>query len=438
VNGVIADRALSAYREDFDAREARGREPAWLRTLRANAFARFTELGIPGRKEEAWRHLDLNPIRNTVFPLADSAGLGAPGGSGLREKVAFWPDSSRLVFVDGVFSPDLSEPPTSESGWQFRTLAAGAFRDAERPAGYGDLARMEAHPFAAWNTAFAADGADLSLRANATAVAPVYLIFVAATPGVHHPRLRVNLGRGARAALLEEYVSLGDGATFANATGEIRLCDGAELEHVRIQREAAESIHYGTVAVEAGRDARYRSTSFALGAGPARVDLGVRLAGPGAECRLHGLYVPDGRRMVDHHTSIDHLVPRTTSHQLYKGILADRSRAVFNGMIHIHEGAQQSVAEQHNPNLVLSPDALVNSNPQLRIHADDVKCRHGSTIGQMDGDKLFYLRSRGLSEPEAAMLLVTAFTSEILEAIGVTEVRETLTAEVARRCVSHV
>jgi len=437
VSTALAEPALSAYRDAFAARGGERGEPEWLRTVRAHAFARFLELGIPGRKDEAWRQLDLGPIRDAVFPLAGAPGA-APGISGLREAVAHWPETNRLVFVNGAYAPELSEPPAADSAWRFTPLGASAFAGGARPAAFAELLPGESQPFAAWNTAFVRDGASVTLGRGAVAGEPLHLIFAAASPGVNHPRLLLDLGREASGVVLEEYVTLGAEAAFANAVGEIRLGDGSRLEHVRLQREAGNAIHVGALAVDAGRDARYRSTSFALGAGPARIDLHVRLRGEGAECLLHGLYVPDARRVIDHHTAIDHLVPHTTSRQLYKGILADRARSVFNGMIHIHENAQKTSAEQHNPNLLLSPDALANSNPQLRILADDVKCRHGSTIGKLEADKLFYLRSRGLPAEEAAMLLVTAFAAEILEGIGITAVRDALADEVARRYTAHV
>jgi Fe-S cluster assembly protein SufD len=264
----------------------------------------------------------------------------------------------------------------------------------------------------------------------------VHLVFLTvgspAFPAMH-PRVLVIGEPGSRATIVEEYLTRGEGATFTNAVSELFVDANAHLRYLRVQHESEETFHFATVAARLERDANLESVSVALGGGLSRTDLNVGLYGEGGNCTLNGLYAVAGRQTVDHHTFVDHAVPHTSSRQLYKGLLGGHSRAVFNGQILIRDGAQKSDAQQANANLLLSRDAMVNTNPQLRIFADDIKCRHGATIGQMDEDRVFYLRSRGLDEATARRLLMRAFAAEILETLDVGGLGSRLTERVTER-----
>jgi Fe-S cluster assembly protein SufD len=241
-----------------------------------------------------------------------------------------------------------------------------------------------------------------------------------------YPRTLVVALPGSRATVIETHLGAEGLPYLADAVTEIDVADGASLEHCRVEADAETAFHVATVQARLGRDARLVSNAASLGAGLARIDIGATLA-EGAECTLNGLYLGDGSRHVDHHTSVDHAAPHGTSHQLYKGILSGSARAVFNGRIRVAEGASKTDAFQANRNLLLSREALVFTRPQLEIHADDVKCTHGATIGQLDAGALFYLRSRGIGEAEARRLLLEAFVGEVIGRIGFGPLAERLT-----------
>lgn len=379
------------FRSDFDAVQA-GEAAPWAKKLRAGAYARFEALGFPKRKDEAWRNLNLAALERIPHRA------GKPG-------------------IHLVHRPE---------GVQVEPLADVLVGDPSR---LGTIAVDDEHPFLALNTALMHHGLRIRIPEGLEVADPIHVLFEGGDgtdPTAVHPRLLVEVGTGASATLVEEYAGTDGSRLWTNAVTEIAVAENASLRHHRIQRDAVTAFHVGVAAVRLERDASYRSTSIALGGGLARLDLRVALAGPGADCGLDGLFTPAGKQVVDHHTYIDHLAEHTTSRQLYKGILAGSSRGVFNGRIFIHEGAQKTVAEQSNQNLLLSERALVHTNPQLRIYADDVKCRHGATVGQVDRNKLFYLRTRGLDEAAAREILVRAFASEILARVGEQDLRERL------------
>jgi Fe-S cluster assembly protein SufD len=246
-------------------------------------------------------------------------------------------------------------------------------------------------------------------------------------------RLLVVAGALSRATVVETFLGNGTAAGLTNAVGEVEIGDGASLDHVRVEAEGAASLHLGALDARLGRDARFASHEVSLGARWARAEIGAALVAPGAECFLNGFYLADGSRHVDHRTSIDHAVSHGASHQLYKGILGGTSRAVFHGRILVRPDAQKIDALQSNRNLLLSKEALVFTRPQLEIYANDVKCTHGATVGQLDAEALFYLRSRGIGSHEARRLLIRAFTGEVLERIPLAAVRERIEEEVASR-----
>jgi Fe-S cluster assembly protein SufD len=283
----------------------------------------------------------------------------------------------------------------------------------------------KSYPFAAWNTAFFQDGAFLQLAAGAVVADPIHLVFLseeAEEPSVSHPRILIVAEKGSQAVIVETY--LGAGRYLTNAVTEIVAGDGAVIDHYKVQDESPSGFHVQGVQVFQKRSSNYTSHNLALGAQLARTDLNVLLAEPGGECTLNGLFVGNGTQHLDNHTVIDHASPHCTSRELYKGILDGKSRGVFTGKIIVRPDAQKTDAVQTNRNLLLSREALVNSTPALEIRADDVKCRHGSTIGQIDPLALFYMRSRGISEEDARALLVYGFAADVTGRLKVAPIRE--------------
>jgi Fe-S cluster assembly protein SufD len=298
------------------------------------------------------------------------------------------------------------------------------------------LAGFRERPFAALNTAFVRDGAFVRVARGTVVERPLHLVFVssaAAGPVVSYPRNLVLAGAGSQLAVVESYVGLEREVYFTDAVTEIALEDGAVVEHVKLQAESDKAFYFATLQARQARASQLVSHSFSLGGALVRNDLDTVFVEEGGECALNGLYLAAGRQHVDNHTAIDHARPHCTSRELYKGVLAGRARAVFNGKIVVRPDAQKTNARQTNRNLVLSDDTSVNSKPQLEIFANDVKCAHGATVGQVDKEALFYLRSRGLAAEVARDLLVYAFASELLDEIRTPAVREHLAARLAAR-----
>jgi Fe-S cluster assembly protein SufD len=399
-------------------RESLGPEPAWLATLRRAALARFAAMGFPSTRLEAWRYTPVEPIARLAPESPPQAELSRDRLEAIAVPVFA---CSLFVFVNGRFAPRLSSPAGSPTGLRVESLARLRREAPERLEPH--LGRREAaleQPFAALNTACFEDGALVSVPAGARVETPVHLVFVSAPNGaaaVSTPRVLVVAGPGSRATLIQDHVSLGDGAAATLAVSEVELGPGASLELVLLQRESDRTHHVANLCVEQARDSRLASHTLSLSGALVRNDLATRLAGPGAEARLRGLFVGAREEILDNHTLVDHALPRGTSDELYKGILAGRSRGVFRGRVVVRPDAQKSDARQSNPNVLLGLGAEVDTRPQLEIHADDVRCSHGSSIGRLDPEALFYLRSRGFAEGVARELLMRGFAHEILDAL---------------------
>lgn len=392
--------------------------PAWLRELRRGAHARFRELGLPTRQLEDWRHTDVSPLQTAALTLR--RGDPDPDPRRIEGLELVEMKGCRLVFIDGRLAPSLSH---SDCGTRL-----GESPEAARPH-LGRLAPRDA--FASLNTACFTDGALVTLPAGRVRPDPVHLLFVSTGGTVSHPRVLIAAGPGSSTRLVEEYVGLDGSPAFTNAVTEVVLGEDAHLDHTRLGREPASAIHLATLAVRQDRGSRFESHSMVTGGGRTRVEISVAMEGEGAECSLDGLYMVRGDQLVDHHTLIDHRLPHTTSRQLYKGVLAGRSRGVFNGRVIVRPGAQKTDADQSNKNLLLSEEALVHSNPQLEILANDVRCKHGSSIGQLSADELFYLRARGIGEAQARRMLVSAFGGEMIDRLTIDPIRAALACALA-------
>ncbi len=404
-------------------------EPRWLRRIRTDAMGRFAALGFPTTHDEDWKYTSVAAIAATPFapPPAAAAGLNstlADIGCGVR-----------LVFVNGRFSEDLSTvnaPAGITAGSMARHWAR---RDSLLESHLARYARFDEQAFVALNTALAEDGALVAVERGAVVEEPVLIVHLAApgaAPTAIHPRNLILAGRGSRASVVELYIGPEGQAYLTNAVSEVVVSEEAVLDHYKIQAEGDRAFHVAAVQGVQDRAAVLRSHNFSLGAALTRNDVNSLLDAEGAECVLNGLYVASGRQHVDNHTALDHAKPNGASRELYKGILGGGSTGVFNGKIIVRQDAQKTNAIQSNRNLLVSGDAGVNTKPQLEIFADDVRCTHGATVGQLDEDALFYLRSRGIPAPAARDLLIQAFAEEVLDAIGWRPLRRRLTAELRR------
>ena len=396
-----------------------------LEGLRRRAAERFEALGLPTTRQEAWRFTDLGPLGRLAYAIP-AAGAGVVAHEALEPFLFPAAGGSRLVFVDGRYAQSLSHVEGLPKGATVRPLAGLAESEIEA---LGRIADAEGHAFVALNTASWTDGALISIADGTALEAPMHLLFLGTTGDsavVSQPRVLLQIGRGAQATVVESYGSAGDGKALTNAVTEAWLADGAVLDHYRIQRQAAATYHFGTLAVRQSRASSFRSFAFSAGARINRTEIRTVFDAEGASCALNGLYLGRDRQLVDHQTSIDHATPHGTSTELYKGILDDRSRAVFNGEIIVRPDAQKSNARQTNKNLILSDETAVNSKPQLQIFANDVQCAHGATVGQLDADSLYYMRTRGIPADRAARLLTFAFASELIDEIRIPGLRDLL------------
>jgi Fe-S cluster assembly protein SufD len=393
--------------------------PAWLAPLRDEGFRRFEALGLPTTRQEAWRFTSLAPLAKLDL---------APPSSRTPDAAAIptFPGSDLLVFSDGCFVPELSSV-SSEDG-----LFAGDLRGAqerfpeELERAFGSAVDGAAEGLPALNLAFVGDGAVVRIPAKRAASRPIHLAFLSSggpSVSARHPRILVMVEEGAEARLVESWDGPVDGGGLTNAVAEILVGAGASLEHVKIEKEGNGAFHLATTGVRQARASFYRHVLVSAGSLLSRNDLRVRLEGEGAECRIFGLTLADGLRHVDHQTFVDHVSPHGTSFQLDKGVLDGNAGLVFSGRVAVRKDAQKSDAKQSSRNLLLSENATVNSRPQLEILADDVKCTHGATVGQLEENAMFYLRSRGIDPASARELLVFAFASEVLSQISIPEVR---------------
>jgi Fe-S cluster assembly protein SufD len=430
MSGPAAD--TEHYLAQYEQAHARlpGRGLAWLEETRRGALERFATLGFPAPREEAWRYTPVSPIAGRRFRLAEPPGDGLDFDRIVPHTLGGI-DHHLLVFVDGSYAPALSRPLPLPKGVVLCSLAQALERTPERlEAHLARHADSSARAFTALNTAFLADGAYIHLPRGVRLAEPIELLFLSRTrgdaPAAAHPRNLIVAEEGSGALIIERYAALQEGAYFTNAVTEIFTGPGAVLEHYKLQQEALNAYHIGELHVEQARDSVFISHSISLGGALVRNDLRAVLGAEGADCTLNGLYLAGGRQHVDNHTRIDHAKPHGTSRELYKGILDGAARGVFNGKVVVHPDAQKTDAQQQNKNLLLSRNAEIDTKPELEIYADDVKCTHGATVGQLDRDTLFYLRSRGIDLEDARSLLTYAFATDVLQHVRLAPLRASI------------
>lgn len=421
------------YLETFDQSNGRtAAQPRWLQSLREEAFARFSESGFPTTHDEDWRFTNVSAVAGTPFELAGQTNvakkeLGQFGISGF---------ACQLVFINGLFSEELSILPAAK-GARIGSLSAQLTQD---PSGVeqhlGRYLNTERDAFAALNSAFIEDGLYVEVAVGVVVEQPVYALFITvpgATPTMNHPRNLIVAGESSQVTIVEDYVSLGEDTSFSNTATELVAGDNANVSHYMIVREGEKAYNFSTLRIQQGRSANVATHSLLLSGALIRNNVHPVLAGEGSECLINGLFMVNGRQHMDNYMLVEHASPHCNSRQFYNGILNGQARGVFHGRIIVHKDAQKTDAKQTNRNLLLSDDAQIDTKPQLEIYADDVKCTHGATIGQVDENALFYLRSRGLDEVSARDLLLLAFANECLDRMNSPQVREHLERLVVAR-----
>ncbi len=430
---------IECYEDDW----ARlGKSPA-LAARRALAFEHFRALGFPTTRDEDWRFTSVTPISGKAFRLAP-AGVGDVDDEAL-ERLRVDPEGTRLVFVNGRLDQGRSSPGRLPRGVQVGSL---------RSALAGDAALLEAHlarhagtgtdAFAALNTAFLDDGAVISVPRGTIVETPIEIVWVSAphsgggggggaVPTVSHPRTLLVAGEACQVALVETFLGPAGAAYFTNAVSEIVAEPSAIVDHAKVVREGDGGLHVGATRIDLGRDTSVRSCTWTMGGALVRNNVTAVFAGPGANATLDGLAVETGDELVDNHLRVEHAAPHCDSREFFKVILDGKSRAVFTGRILVVQDAQKTDAKQTNKNLLLSDEAMVDTRPQLEIFADDVKCTHGATIGQLDDEAVFYLRSRGMAAEAARGLLTYAFAAEMLDRVRPAGLRPQLRESILER-----
>lgn len=418
---------FSTYITFAKARE--GQDPVWLTNLRDKAGERFEALDFPTLKHEEWKYTNVAPILKTPFRQLLDLDLQNISAESIAPFTFAETRRSQLVFINGLYAPQLSDLSGLPGGITVSNLTQASDEAAKAVHTY--LATQANHHdevFTALNTASLGDGALVHIPNGQAVETPIHLLFLttANEATVAHPRVLIVAGTGAIATVVESYATLNEGVYFTNAVAEVIAQNGAVITHYRLQQESEQAFHIATTQVYQERGSNYTSYAISLGGAIARHDLNVVLGDEGTETTIDGLYVVTGKQHCDNHTTIDHAHPRCASHQVYKGILNDQGRAVFNGKVFVRAGALLTDAQQLNKNLLLSNEAHVDTKPQLEIFADDVKCSHGATVGQLEDEELFYLATRGISPEGARALLTYGFAEDIISKIKLPSVHKAL------------
>ena len=398
--------------------------PAWLKERREHAAKHFQQTGYPTVRNEDWRFTNITPIADAKFPLAEGSFAGA---ASLVDSVTI-AGALRLALVNGQFAAGLSDLSALPKGVRIAGLRDGARDGADGLEQHlAKVFDIDAHPLAALNTAYLDDGVAIFIAPGVVVETPIHIVVVTGGDNkavAAHPRVLVSAGVNSQVRIAQTFVGAPGQVYFNNAVAEVVVGEGAIVDYYTDQRESEQAYHVANIQVHVAAKGVFASHAFSIGARIQRHDIGIALKGEGADCTMNGVYLADGDRLMDTHTALDHAMPHCTSHELYKGILAGKAKAVFNGRIIVRIDAQKTDAKQTNRALLLSDEATINSNPQLEIFADDVKCTHGAAVGQLDEEAMFYLQARGLSRIEARDMLLHAFAGEVLEGLKIPALRD--------------
>ena len=418
-----ADPFIAAF-ERFDQER---NEPAWLASLRKSGMERFAEIGFPTLRDEDWRFTNVAPITKLPFqPVTEPGAVTVP----LKQFNFMQLECTRLVFIDGHFAPRLSTILPQTKGVRISNLAAVLAEDAPLVQKHlGQHASVDRNTFVALNTAYFTDGAFVHVPAGQIVEKPVHLLFLSTSEergSTSHPRNLVIAERDSQLTLIESHVSAVQGEYFTNAVTEFVIGEHAVVEHCKLQDESPQAYHIATQQMNLAKQCDFISHSFATGARLSRNNIYTHLGGEHIDCVLNGLYLTKDDQLADHYMIVEHASPHCNSHEYFNGILDDRSKGVFHGRILVRQLAQKTDAKQTNKNLLLSDNATADTKPQLEIYADDVKCTHGATVGQLNKDSIFYLRARGIGLETARRMLIHSFAGEIIDRIRCEPVREEL------------
>ena len=421
-----------SFLQDLDlvAANGEGEAPAWLLPLRLKARERFEVLGFPTTRDEDWKFTSVAPIAQGRFQRPNPGVADAPASSLVRALLLGAGEWCELVFVNGRFSPELSDLRSVPEGVTVSSLAQAVEQNPGLLQKHlGHSAEFENNAFTALNTAFLGDGAFVHVPAGTRVATPIHLLFLThgSAGGVAtHPRNLIVADTSAEVTVIESYAGTQGTVYFTNAVTEVVVGANSRVEHLKLQRESELAYHVGTLEARQQRDSRFRSFSFAIGGAIARTNIYSVMTGENSDCTMNGLYLLHGTQHIDHQTRIEHAFPNCTSREVYKGILDGSSHAVFNGKVYVRPEAQKTDGKQTNKNLLLSEGAKIDTKPQLEIFADDVKCTHGATVGRLDDLGLFYLESRGIPAPLARRMMTYGFAADVLGEVGQEPIRQRL------------
>ncbi len=422
------DQNIQQYLNDFD-QLGDDVKSGWFSEQRLSALNLFKETGFPHSRQENWKYTDTRPIAKGTFTnIRDqSVSIKSEDIDAVRFKDL---DCHELVFINGVYSEEYSDISELADNIVIESLATAIEKDSELLATHlAQYADSNVSPFTALNTAFIQNGTYINIPKNTIVDKPINILYLSKESSqtfATHPRNLIVIGEHSEATLIESYIGLDDANYFTNAVSEVSLSASAILKHYKIQQESMNAYHIGNLNVMQGKDSRLESHSISLGGALVRNDIHGQLAAEGAEIVMNGLYMTSDKQHVDNHTRVDHLKPNTHSTENYRGVLNGKSRGVFNGKVVVHPQAQKIEAHQNNANLLLSDNAEIDTKPELEIYADDVKCSHGATVGQLDQDMMFYLRSRAIDEETARSLLTYAFAGEVIKDISFAPIKNRL------------
>lgn len=391
-----------------------GQDLSWLKTMRDKARTQFNEYGLPSKKVENWKYTSLWELTQQSF---NHQALAVTVSQKECQGIALLEDAYRVVIIDGVFDAELSQLDNLQVGVTIRPFSQSLDTVEQQ---LGQQVSMDKVGLTALNTLLMKEGVMVHVSAKAMVKKPIELLVIQSGTTDNlatHLRNMIVLDRDATATVVEHYVGLTDVSCFTNVVSEVVLADNAELFHYKLQKESKNAIHIATLAAKQAAGSQWHTNNISLGAKLVRNDVHSLLEGEMSHTTMDGLYLLNDAQHIDNHTRIDHLVPNTTSNELYKGVLDDKSHGVFNGKVIVHKDAQKTDSKEYNHNLLLSRDCEIDTKPEMEIYADDVKCGHGSTVGQLDKDQLFFLRARGLDEVSARSLLTHAFAVEVLDRI---------------------
>jgi Fe-S cluster assembly protein SufD len=401
----------------------------WFSKQRQSAFNIFQESGFPSTKKENWKYTDVKPIAKNLFSNIANGNIVINDDE--IDAILFKElECVELIFVNGAYSEKYSNIKNLPNELTIKNMANALVDDEDFLKKHlSQYANDDSSSFTALNTAFIQDGAYINVPSDLILERPISITYISkgnSNVFATHPRNLIFMGENSKATIIENYIGIDDTNYFTNAVTETSLSQGASLEHYKIQQESSNAFHIGNLNTSQDKDSRFESHSISIGGALVRNDINAQLNEEGAEITMNGLYMTDNAQHIDNHTRVDHFKPYTQSNQNYRGVLNGKSRGVFNGKVVVHPQAQKIEAYQNNANLLLSDDAEIDTKPELEIYADDVKCNHGATIGQLDNDMLFYLRSRAVDEQTARSLLTYAFADEIINNISFQSIKNKL------------